>query len=307
MPAQLLQRLAGLSILAALITIGMKGVAYAVTGSAGLLADALESGVNLLAASTAYFTLWYAARPVDATHAFGHEKIEFFASGLEGMLIVLAGLGSVAVGIDHLIRPPELTRLGLGTLLSGIAAFINLAVALVLLRAGRRHNSIVLEADGQHLLSDVYTTAGVLIGLGLVMLTGLRWIDPILAMAVGFNIMVTGYRLIRRSFNGLMDHALPPEMQERMREAIRQTIPSDVTFHALRTRQAGRRMFAEFHLLVPGGGTVREAHALAHRVESKLREEMPELIATIHIEPIDERGSWETQELRQLGELAENP
>lgn len=283
----------------------MKGVAYALTGSAGLLSDALESGVNLLAAVTAYGSLWYAGRPADATHTYGHEKIEFFASGLEGVLILVAGLSGIAVAIERLIHPRELTSLGLGLLLSGIAALINLAVAIILLRAGKRHNSIVLEADGHHLLSDVYTTAAVLIGLGLVALTGYLFLDPLLAIGVGLNICFTGFRLIRRSFNGLMDHALPPETQDKMREAIRTVLPVGCDFHALRTRQAGRRRFAEFHLLVPGQRTVSEAHTLAHTIEDRLSAAFPDLTVTIHIEPIDEAMSWESQELRALGEPAQ--
>lgn len=300
-----LRRLALVSVLAAIVTIAMKGVAYGVTGSAGLLSDALESLVNLLAAVTAYVSLWYASRPADATHTYGHEKIEYFASGLEGVLILLAGLGTIAVAVERIVSPKPLTDLGLGLLLSGIAAIINLAVANMLLKAGRRHRSIVLEADGHHLMSDVYTTGGVIAGLGLVALTGWVWLDPVLAILVGLNILYTGYRLIRRSFNGLMDHALPPEEQMQMREAIRAALPKGTDFHALRTRQAGRRTFAEFHLLVPGRRSVSDAHALAHRVEAALLVAFPDLTATIHIEPIDEKESWESQELQQLGEAVE--
>lgn len=297
-----LRRLMLVSVLAALATIGMKGVAYAITGSAGLLSDALESLVNLVAALTAYVSLWYASRPADATHTFGHEKIEYFASGLEGVLILLAGLGTIGIAIERLIAPKPLTDLGIGLLISGVAAIINLAVAILLLKAGRRYRSIVLEADGHHLMSDVYTTAGVIGGLGLVALTGWTWLDPLLAILVGANILVTGFGLIRRSFNGLMDHALPPDEQAKMREAIRAALPKGTDFHALRTRQAGRRTFAEFHLLVPGRRSVSDAHALAHRVESALLVAFPDLTATVHIEPIDEKESWESQELQQLGE-----
>jgi cation diffusion facilitator family transporter len=303
MSSPFLRRLALLSVAAAIVTIAMKSIAYAVTGSAGLLSDALESGVNLLAAATAYLSLWYASRPADATHTYGHEKIEFFASGLEGVLIVLAGGGAIAIAIERIVNPKPLTELGLGTLISGAAAAINGAVAIILLRVGRQHRSIVLEADGHHLMADVYTTAAVLVGLGLVALTGWVVLDPLLAIAVGLNIMVTGYKLIRRSFNGLMDHALPPEVQQEMRDAIRAALPAGTDFHAMRTRLAGHRMFAEFHLLVPGRKSVSEAHALSHRVIDQLSVKFPALQVTIHIEPIDERDSFETQELKQLGEL----
>jgi cation diffusion facilitator family transporter len=303
MSSPFLRRLALLSVLAAVTTIAMKSVAYAITGSAGLLSDALESGVNLLAATTAYVSLWYAARPADATHTYGHEKIEFFASGLEGVLILLAGLGTLAIAIERLVHPQPLESLGYGLFLSGLGGAINLVVAIILLRAGHQHRSIVLEADGHHLMADVYTTTAVIAGLGLVALTGWLWLDPLLALAVGLNILVTGYRLIRRSFNGLMDHALPPEVQQEMREAIRATLPPGTDFHALRTRQAGRRTFAEFHLLVPGRRSVSDAHSLSHRVIDQLSVKFPDLHVTIHIEPIDENESFEVSELEQLGEV----
>ena len=271
-----LRRLALLSVFAAVATIAMKTVAYSITGSAGLLSDALESGVNLLAAVTAYISLWYAARPADATHTFGHEKIEFFASGLEGVLILIAGLGTLGIAIERLIVPQPLESLGLGLILSGLAALINLAVAIILLRAGHRYHSVVIEADGHHLMADVFTTFGVLAGLGLVALTGWVTLDPLLALAVGGLILVTGFRLIRRSFNGLMDHALPPEVQQEMRDAIRAALSEGTDFHALRTRLAGHRMFAEFHLLVPGRRSVSDAHALSHQVMDQSVSEVPD-------------------------------
>jgi cation diffusion facilitator family transporter len=298
-----LRRLALLSVLAAVLTIVLKGVAWGITGSAGLLSDALESFVNLLAAITAYVSLWYASHPADATHTYGHEKIEFFASGLEGVLIALAGLGTVGIAIERLINPKPLTNLDHGLLISGIAMALNFAVAVILLKAGRAHRSIVLEADGQHLMSDVYTTLGVLGGLVLVWVTGWVWLDPVLAIFVGLNILLTGFRLIRRSFNGLMDHALSPEERTKLRAAIRAALPPNTDFHALRTRQAGRRTFAEFHLLVPGRRSVSDAHKLSHVVEDSLRSSFPDLTVTIHIEPIDEKSSWEAQELEQLGEV----
>jgi cation diffusion facilitator family transporter len=293
-----------LSVAAAVVTIGMKAVAYAVTGSVGLFSDALESGVNLVAALTAVVSLWYAARPADPSHAFGHEKIEFFSSGLEGVLIALAGLGTVWYAIDRLIHPIPLESLGLGLLISVAASGVNLFAALTLLRAGRRHGSVVLEADGHHLLTDVWTTAGVVGGLVLVWLTGFTPLDPVLAVAVGVLILHTAYRLVRRSFDGLMDHALPAEEQDRIRSLFRAALPPGTDFHAVRTRQAGRRKFAELHLLVPGHTTVQAAHELTHDVEQAVRKAMPELVITIHTEPIEDRTSWETDELLRLGEPA---
>jgi cation diffusion facilitator family transporter len=294
-----------LSVTAAILTIGLKAVAYAVTGSVGLFSDALESGVNLVAALTAAVSLWYAARPADPSHAFGHEKIEFFSSGLEGVLIALAGLGTIGYAIDRLFHPQPLQSLHVGLWISAAAAMVNLFAAVVLLRAGRRHGSIILEADGHHLLTDVWTTCGVIAGLGLVWLTGFISLDSILAVVVGLMILHTAYRLVRRSFDGLMDHALPADEQDRIRALFRAALPPGTDFHAVRTRQAGRRKFAELHLLVPGHTSVRDAHLLAHEVEAAVRKEMPELVITTHTEPIEDRTSWETDELLRLGEPAE--
>ena len=179
---------------------------------------------------------------------------------------------------------------------------MNLVVARILLKVGRRSNSIVLEADGQHLMTDVYTSAAVVAGLALVTVTGIAILDPMLAIFVSLNILGTGLRLVRRSFNGLMDHALPPDVQQKLRAAIRSALPAGTDFHALRTRQAGAKTFAEFHLLVSGDSSVREAHELAHRVEDILRGTMPGMTVTIHVEPIDEPSSWEAVELARLGE-----
>ena len=298
----MLRRLAGLSVLAAVVTIGMKAAAYRLTGSVGLFADALESGVNLLAAATAYFTLWYSARPADPTHAFGHEKIEYFSTGLEGVLVGVAGVGTSWTAVGRLLRPEPLEQIGIGVAIAVAASVVNLAVGLVLLRVGRRQGSIVLEADGHHLMTDVWTTAVVAVGLVLVAVTGLTQLDAWLAAGVGLHILVVGFQLVRRSFDGLMDHALPDEEQSRLRGAIRAAVPAGTDFHLLRTRQAGRRKFVDFHLLVDGGLSVREAHALAHEIEARLRESIPGVEVGIHVEPIDERESWEAAELRQLGE-----
>lgn len=302
MSSHSLRRFALLSIAAAVVTIGMKSAASALTGSVGLFSDALESGVNLLAAVTAYFSLWYAARPADETHTFGHEKIEYFASGLEGILILFAGVGTAAYAVDRLLNPRPLQALEIGTAIALAAAVVNLVVARILLRVGRQSNSIVLEADGQHLMTDVYTSAAVVAGLALVSVTGIAILDPMLAILVSLNILGTGFRLVRRSFNGLMDHALPQDVQQKLRTAIRSALPPGTDFHALRTRQAGAKTFAEFHLLVSGDSSVRDAHELAHRVEDILRGTMPGMNVTIHVEPIDEPSSWEAAELARLGE-----
>ena len=296
-----------LSIVAAVVTIGMKSTAYALTGSVGLFSDALESGVNLLAAVTAYFSLLYAARPADPNHTYGHEKIEFFSSGLEGVLVLVAGIGVAVFGARRLVHPQPLDGLEVGIVISLGASAVNYVVARVLLHHGRKHRSIVLEADGQHLMTDVWTSFGVLVGLGLVMLTGVQQLDPVLAVLVGLNIVWTGFGLIRRSFNGLMDHALPAAEQEQIRAVIRASLPAGAEFHALRTRQAGARRFIEFHLLVDGDLSVRVAHAVAHRVEAALTAAMPGMEVVIHVEPVDECESWEPEYLERLGEPGTPP
>jgi cation diffusion facilitator family transporter len=296
-----------LSILAALVTIGMKGTAYAVTGSVGLLSDALESGVNLFAAVVAYLSLLYAARPADPTHAYGHEKIEYLSSGLEGVLIAVAGVGTCVYAVRRIIYPLDLHDLELGAVIALAASAVNLIVARVLLFYGRKHRSIVLEADGQHLMSDVWTSVGVVAGLGLVILTGFKLLDPLLAIVVGLNILWTGGELIHRSFNGLMDHAIPPADQDEIRAAIQSHLPEGAAFHGLRTRQAGARRFVEFHLLVNGDLSVREAHHIAHQVESALLAAIPGLEVVIHVEPVDEDESYEPEYLERLGEPGNPP
>ena len=291
-----------LSIAAAVATIALKTAAYAVTGSVGLLSDALESGVNLLAALTAYFSLWYATRPADASHTYGHEKIEFFSAGLEGALVVAAGVGAAVYAVRRLFAPADLTDLGTGAALALAASAINVAVARVLLAAGRKHGSPILEADGHHLMADVVTSLAVVGGLGLVALTGVPWLDAVLALGVGLLITRTGFRLVRQSFDGLMDHALPAADQAALRDAIRSALPTGAAFHLLRTRRAGRRRFADFHLLVAGRCTVRDAHELAHVVEAHLRQAVPDLEVTTHIEPIEDDSSWEAADLARLGE-----
>ena len=291
-----------LSVIAAVLTIGLKGTAYGITGSVGLLSDALESGVNLLAALAASFALWYSHQPTDANHPYGHEKIEYFSSGLEGALVFVAGLVTAYYAVDRLIWPKELQRLDLGVVLAIAASVINFGVAVLLLRVGKKYGSIILEADGHHLMTDVLTSVGVVVGLGLVYLTGWVILDPLLALGVGLNILWTGFKLVRRSFDGLMDRALPDGEQAVLRDAIRTALPVGTDFHLLRTRQAGWRKFADFHLLVDGGMSVRAGHQVAHAVEAKLKAVMPELEVTIHIEPIDERASWEESELAKLGE-----
>jgi cation diffusion facilitator family transporter len=298
------QRLILLSILAALTTIGLKSLAYAVTGSVSLLSDAVESVINLVAALTALFCLWYAAQPADASHTYGHEKIEFFASGLEGSLILVAAAGIAWYAVRRLLHPQPLESLDVGTAVSVAATLINLGVGQFLIRAGRRLGSIVLEADGRHLMTDVWTSAGVLAGLGLVWLTGFHWLDPVVALIVSANIVWTGFDLVRRSFDGLMDRALPVEEQETVRKAIEGLLEPGMDYHALRTRRAGSRRVADFHLLVPGIYTVRSAHEMGDRIVEAIRAAFPDMEVTVHIEPIEEPASWQDSALAPLEQEA---
>jgi cation diffusion facilitator family transporter len=300
MSARRLATVVLLSIAAALITLALKSTAYFLTGSVGLLSEAAESVVNLAAAVVAYISLVYAARPVDRTHTYGHEKIEFFASGLEGGLILVAAIVVGVAAAMRFVEPYKPANLGLGMAVALVAAFINGGVASVLLRVGKRHQSVVLEADGRHLLTDVWTTCGVLVGLSLVWLTGYTWLDPVVGIGVALNILWTGFSLLRRSFDGLMDHALPEAEQQALRNAIQALLGPEMAFHALRTRQAGSRRFVDFHLLVPGRFTVRRAHALGNQVEDAVRGILPTVEVTVHIEPIEEPAAWSDSDLLPL-------
>jgi len=291
-----------LSIAAAVVTLMLKSAAYLLTNSVGLLSDAAESLVNLVAALFAYFALRYAAKPADREHPYGHEKMEFFSSGLEGGLILVAALVIAAYAVRRLIWPEPLEPLGTGMLVSVLAAAINGAVGFVLLRAGRKHESIVLEADGWHLMTDVWTSGAVLLGLGLVLWTGHAWLDPVLALLVSANILWTAWGLVSRSFQGLIDHALPDSELATLRACVEANLPPGAAYHALRTRRAGAVRFIEFHLLVSGSTTVGRAHELAHRIGDAVKAVLHGAEVTIHIEPIEEKASWEDSRLAPLEE-----
>jgi len=293
-----------LSILAALITLAMKWAAYYLTGSVGLFSEAAESAINLLAALTAFLSLWYAARPVDPSHTYGHEKIEYFSSGLEGSLIVVAAFSIGWFALRRFLTPEPLDRLGLGAVIALAAALINSVVAWVLLRAGRKMGSIALEAGGRHLATDVWTSAAVIAGLVLVTLTDRPWLDSAMGLIVAANLLWTGFDLLRRSFNGLMDHALPVQVQAIVRAAIEGQLEPGMDYHALRTRQAGVRRFIDFHLLVPGEMTVHKAHEITGRIEDSVKAAMPEMEVSVHIEPIEDRAAWEDSELVRIEQAA---
>ena len=305
-----LRRLALLSIGAAVLTVGLKTVAWQLTGSVGLLSDAAESLVNFAAATVAWIALWYAARPVDRDHPYGHEKIEYFSSGLEGGLILVAGLAAMVAASNRFFHLRELARLDWGLGLSVIASVINLAVARILISRGKSEGSVVLEADGQHLLSDVVTSIGVLLGLGLQWSTGILWLDPALALVVGSLILVTGFRILYRSFQGLMDQSLPDNEVQQIRDAIHsglsttQMVPSEgqtkPQFHALRTRRAGSRRFVDFHLLVPGNMRVEDAHDLGEGLVRKILAAIGPAEVSFHLEPVEQPDCWNDSELIQI-------
>lgn len=299
-----LTNLALLSIAAAVLTLALKFSAYAVTDSVGLLSDAVESTVNLVAALTALLALWYAARPVDRNHPYGHEKIEFFASGVEGVLILFAATSIGWYAVDRLIDPRPVEEIGLGAAISAIATVVNLAVARVLLHVAAARDSVVLAADGHHLMADVFTSGGVILGLVVVRLTGVVQLDPLIAIVVALNIVRTGIALLRTSIDGLLDRALPERDQQQIRSAILGALDSGATFHALRTRKAGARRFVDFHLLLPGTVSVQHAHDLTHRVERAVKSSFPDTETTIHIEPIEEPASWDDSALVSLEQPA---
>jgi cation diffusion facilitator family transporter len=286
-----LTRFAWLSIGAAVLTIALKSGAYLLTGSVGLLSDAIESGVNLVAAIMALAMLTVAARPADESHMYGHSKAEYFASVVEGLLILLAAGGIIATAGRRLFHPQGLERLGVGLAVSVFASLINLAVARILLRAGKTRNSITLEADGHHLMTDVWTSVGVVVGIGLVKLTGWLVLDPLIAIAVGLNIIRTGYHLIRRSVAGLMDASLPPEEQQLIEDILNEYRQRGVSFHALRSRQSAARRFVTVHVLVPGEWTVHDAHHIAENLEADIRKVLPDTVVFTHLEPRDDEIS----------------
>lgn len=291
-----LTRFAWLSIAAAVATIALKTGAWWVTGSVGLLSDALESLVNLVAAVVTLSMLTLAAKPPDDEHAFGHDKAEYFASGVEGALILLAAVAIAVTAIDRLRSPAPIEQAGLGLAISTVASLINFGVAQVLLRAARQHHSIALEADARHLMTDVWTSVGVLIGIVAVSLTGWQRLDPIIALLVAANIIWSGITILKRSASGLLDQALPKEEQDALLKALEPFGP-EVQFHALLTRQAGSRRFISVHVLVPGEWTVARGHALLEEVERALRHAVPRASVFTHLEPVEDPLSFADTEL----------
>ncbi|MCK8615903.1 cation diffusion facilitator family transporter [Gordonia sp. C13] len=288
-----LARFAVLSIVTALVVFGLKLLAWWITGSVGLLSDALESIVNVVAAVGAFVALRVAAKPPDRGHNFGHTKAEYFSAVFEGVLIVVAAVIIVVTAVDRLINPRELEEVGLGLGISVGATVLNAAVGLILIRAGRKHRSLTLEADGKHLMTDVATTVGVLVGVFLVALTGWLPLDPLIAIAVAINIMVVGSRLVWRSGAGLMDSALPAEQRSAIDDVLDRHRADGIVFHDIRTREAGHERFLQLHMLVPGDWSVQRAHDLTEVVEDELHAAVPDLNITTHVEPVNDPRAYE--------------
>ena len=289
-----LTKFAWLSIGAALATITLKTGAYFLTDSVGLLSDAIESFVNLAGAVMALIMLTIAARPADEDHVYGHSKAEYFASVTEGILILAAALGILITAIQRLFDPRPLEQLGIGLTVSIAASVINFVVARVLLNAGRDRRSITLEADAHHLMTDVWTSLGVIGGVGIAGFTGWSILDPIVAILVALNIIWTGFQLVRRSVSGLMDEALPESDQQKIQNVMAAYNEKGVDFHALRTRQAAARRFISVHMLVPGKWTVHDAHHVAEDFEADIRSALGGVITVFtHLEPVEDHLSME--------------
>jgi cation diffusion facilitator family transporter len=294
---QTLTRFAWLSIGAAALTISLKFAAYLVTGSVGILSDALESLVNLAAALMALAMLTVASRAPDEMHAFGYGKAEYFSSGVEGALILLAAASIIWTALPRLASPQPLEQVGIGVAVSVIASAINFGVARRLLRAGKAYRSIALEADAHHLITDVWTSAGIITGILAVHFTGWHRLDPIIAIVVAANIVRIGAQLLRRSVLGLMDRALPAAEQDAIKEVLSRYDRRDIHFHALRTRRAGARSFVSMHVLVPGNWTVQRGHDALEEIERDVRTAVPGSSVFTHLEPRDDPAAWQDNEL----------
>ena len=288
-----LTRFAWLSLATAVATLTLKAVAYLATGSVGLLSDAVESIVNLVGAAMALAMLTIAARPPDEDHAHGHEKAEYFSSGVEGSLIVIAAFSIAFAAVRRLLEPQPLERVGLGLAVSVAASLLNLGTALLLQRVARRRHSITLEANAQHLLTDVWTSAGVLVGVVAVVLTGWQRLDPVVALVVAANIVRTGGRIVWRSIHGLMDSALPEAERSTIRRVLDVFCRNGLEYHALLTRQAGTRRFVSVHVLVPPDWTVVRGHQLVEEIEAAIREALPSTVVLTHLEPLGDPASFQ--------------
>lgn len=288
-----LKKFAWLSVATAIATIALKMAAWWITGSVGLLSDAAESVVNLVAAIVAVIAVTVAERPADDDHQYGHSKAEYFSAGVEGAMIFVAAAFIIYTSVDRLIHPQPLESLGVGLAISLVAAALNGVVGMLLVRAGTAHRSATLKADGKHLLTDVITSIGVVVGVALVWITGWEVLDPLVAAAVGLNILYIGYKLVHESGMGLMDATLPEEDNARIEEVLaRHRIAGQVDFHELRTRESGRWRFVEFHALVPGDWSVDRGHDLVELVEQEIHAVLEHCHITSHLEPIEDERAY---------------
>lgn len=281
------RQMALLSIATSVVTMALKFGAYFLTGSVSLFSDAAESLVNLTAGLVAFAALTVASRPADADHTYGHDKAEYFSSGVEGALILVAALTIIYAAVERFFHPAALHQLGVGLLISLLAAGANFATARIMLKAAKIHDSITLEADARHLLTDVWTSVGVVGGLVVILFAPADWqmLDPIIAVIVALHIVKTGVELMRRSFDGLMDVALPLDEIAAIENLVRAGLPADAAFHALRTRKSGARRFIDFHLLLPEQTTVKVSHQLCDRIEAAIAHSLRNVSVTIHVEP----------------------
>ncbi|HTS84269.1 MAG TPA: cation diffusion facilitator family transporter [Usitatibacter sp.] len=287
---------AWLSLATSAVTIVLKFAAYWLTGSVGLLSDAVEALVNIAAALVALAVLTYSSHAPDREHNFGHEKAQYFSSGIEGGLIFVAAGAIVWSAVPRLVHPQPIEQVGLGLTLSVLAALANAGCAWVMLRAARAHRSITLEADARHLLTDVWTTLGVFVGVLLVQATGWLTLDPLIALAVAIQILWTGAHLMVRSFEGLMDRAMPEDELAVITGVLDTLRHEGGDYHALRTRMAGARSFVDVHVLVPGGLTVQAGHDLVERLENEIQSKLPHVEVLTHLEPLEDPKSWDDPE-----------
>lgn len=290
---------AWLSIAAAVATFGLKMLAWWLTGSVGLMSDAMESLVNLAAAVITLISVSVSVLPADDEHAYGHTKVEYFASGLEGALILLAATGIGWSAIHRLMHPQVLETVSLGLVVSVLASSINLVVGRILKKVGKDRHSVALQADGQHLMTDVWTSVAVVIAVGLVAVTGWQWLDPVIGLLLAGHIIGMGVRLVRESMMGLMDTGLPPEEMAIIKEVLNGYADQGMEHHALRTRQAGSWRFMSVHLLMPGEWTIARGHKIADHIEEEIRTKVPRLNVLTHLEPLEDPASWDDVEIER--------
>jgi len=295
-----LQGYAYLSVATALFTMALKLAAYQVTASVALLSDAIESSVNLCAALLALTMLRWSAQPPDEEHRFGHEKGEYLSSGVEGALVLVAALGIFLAALRRFLEPVPIHEVGLGLGLNALATLANSVSASILLRAGRRHRSVALQADAQHLFSDVHSSLAVFVGVLLASWSGRAWMDPAVATLAGVWVGYQGWQILRTAGQGLLDASVPAAVLEKIELTLQAYRERGLQFHALRTRQAGRTCFVQFHALVPGGWTVLRAHRLVERIEAELGRAVPAARVIIHIEPMEDDASFRDEDFPEL-------